>query len=549
MKPFLNTHACWVSTLTPVHIGSGEDYYPTNYVIDDGVLYHFGETALAEALDGNELKQLAAFTDQRGDDGIKKLQAFIHGRKDKLREVAGHAVPVADGVAQLYAGRIGQTAQREGGGRNVQNQLAIQRSAYSPLTQTPYLPGSSLKGAMRTAILDFLNDGRPLPAGDQGTPNRPVSRYANGNLQQECLDYQAIPQDPLRLLKIGDATYHHPDGLHGLEVRFAVNRRREPGKNPSTRGDSGPPILLESLPAHRSRSFQMDIALHDAVADPKTGSRKTLPFRDIQELAKQCNDFYRPAFKQELDLLEDMNFGPAPWLSAIHGLLETELGKAFQDNRAFLLRVGKHSGAECVTLDGVRHIYIMPKKGQPPQYVDHTTTLWLAADDRQQQHGLLPFGWLLVELPGCELPETHAFLKQQAGRDYHLLQREKSRQDRAAQARIERERQQAEAERQAREKAEREAADKARLASLSEIGRQAEAFRQRMDKEGDHWVRQGVGAQWFQDLRKLAESASTAAAEDKAAVLALVQTVSGLSPNFLPKKNDKIKAWLRSLSA
>ena len=32
-----------MSAITPLHIGTGEDYEPTNFIIDDGYLYEFDE--------------------------------------------------------------------------------------------------------------------------------------------------------------------------------------------------------------------------------------------------------------------------------------------------------------------------------------------------------------------------------------------------------------------------------------------------------------------------------------------------------------------------
>lgn len=539
MKPFLNTQTCWISTLTPVHIGSGEDYYPSNYVIDGGVLYHFGDTGLLAALDGNELKQLAQLAERRGDDGIQQLQAFIHGRKGKLREIADHAVPVADGVAQLYAARIGQTAQREGGGRNVQNKLAIQRSAYNPLTQTSYLPGSSIKGAIRTAILDFLNRGEPLPPQERGTSNKPVKNAVNRDLQGRLLGYppNRIPDDPLRLLQVADASYAHADGLHGLEIRFAVNRKNKPSKQQSKAEQQNLYQLLECVAPNRIRAFELAIGLHDTLKDE-------FRFGDPAELALVCNSFYRPLLEKELHQLANLNLIDGTRCQSLQRLLAGELGQALDGKRAFLLRVGRHSGAESLTLNGVRHIHIPQKK----MYSEHTSTVWLAADSQKQQHSLMPFGWLLVELPGCELPQTHAFLKQQAERDYRLLEQEQARQALVRQAKAEEERSRAEAEARRHEAEQRQRAEQERLAAMSEAARQVEAFRQRMDREKSEWIRQGVGGAWFQSLRALAEQAAGWPPEDRAALHTLVRDIGGLDARLSPKKNDKIKALVRQLA-
>ena len=54
------------------------------------------------------------------------------------------------------------------------------------------------------------------------------------------------------------------------------------------------------------------------------------------------------------------------------------------------MRVGKHSSARAVTVDGVRKIKIMKGKGQKPSFGDEETTIWLI--NKQ------PFGWLLCEI-------------------------------------------------------------------------------------------------------------------------------------------------------
>jgi CRISPR-associated protein Csm5 len=73
----------------------------------------------------------------------------------------------------------------------------------------------------------------------------------------------------------------------------------------------------------------------------------------------------------------------------------------------FLLRVGRHSGAESVTLEGVRQIKIL--EGKDPQTgkqrsttAKETKTIWLAAQDKGQQQEMSPFGWVLVEVETIE---------------------------------------------------------------------------------------------------------------------------------------------------
>ena len=142
------------------------------------------------------------------------------------------------------------------------------------------------------------------------------------------------------------------------------------------------------------------------------------------------------------------------------------LRPAFERGDAFLLRVGRHSGAESVTLDGVRDIRIMQGRGMPARFADEATTVWLAAERENITRGdLLPFGWLLVERADApEIPALREWCDRQPKPDLAAIQAKLG----AARAQAE-----AEAERAAQEQAAREAekAEAARIAAEKEAAR------------------------------------------------------------------------------
>jgi CRISPR-associated protein Csm5 len=55
---FLESRRLLVSTLSPVHVGCGEDYDPTRYVIEDDTLYEFEPGAALAALTDQDRDQL-----------------------------------------------------------------------------------------------------------------------------------------------------------------------------------------------------------------------------------------------------------------------------------------------------------------------------------------------------------------------------------------------------------------------------------------------------------------------------------------------------------
>src|SRR5205823_4424369 len=102
-------------------------------------------------------------------------------------------------------------------GRAVVNQLQIERTAHHPYSGVPYLPGSGLKGAMRTAWLDQLDRGPPVQRDRMHGPSAQSSR-----LEADLLG-GAFHSDPFRLVDVADASGTEV----GSRILFAVNRRKQ----------------------------------------------------------------------------------------------------------------------------------------------------------------------------------------------------------------------------------------------------------------------------------------------------------------------------------
>lgn len=395
----MNQHGHWrlaITPLSPVHLGTGQDYDPTGYVIDDGALHVFDALAALEALPGNERDRLGRLLEGHPTpDTLRQVQRFFHDNREALIAVAGHQVQVNPSVEAFYRERVGQVAQFEQGGQKVQNRLEIERTAYNPPTGQAILPGSGLKGAIRTALLNAVNNSQPLP------PELARDRQKNQRLQEQLFGYRMgkLENDPLRLVALGDASLRDPAAF-ATQVRFAVNRKKDAVFKGGAELDSqaerqGLYQLLECLPPLVPRAFDGSLTLRDTggVDSPKWPSLRFT----FSEIALACNTFYRKILEAELNLLGSRGFLDNDWAQALHQVLTGPLGEALATNRAWLLRVGRHSGAESVTLEGVRDIKIMRGRGEKADWLDHAKTVWLASDERLAKRQLLPFGWLLVE--------------------------------------------------------------------------------------------------------------------------------------------------------
>ncbi len=124
---------------------------------------------------------------------------------------------------------------------------------------------------------------------------------------------------------------------------------------------------------------------------------------DISALVNACNNYYLKEWQKERDIIDRLGLVNKNWLTWMDGMLAAEgsFGKLMAQNSGMLLRVGKHSGAESITLDDIAQIKIMGGRGSPARYLSETTTLWLASEEsnRGNSNGqLLPFGWIFIQL-------------------------------------------------------------------------------------------------------------------------------------------------------
>ena len=499
---FLQEHQLKITTLAPVHIGCGEDYTPTDYVIDDKTLFAFDSTAVNDALPENACNQLKSLVSgNRQDDVLKQIQRLFHEHRESLMTKANHYLPVASGVADHYERRIGQTAQREDDGKRVINQLHIERTFYNPTNQRPVIPGSSLKGAIRTALLDFINNNKELADKEKQFLQQKQEREqqrANQELQQRLFDFhpgkrheihtEGFEKDPMRLIYLDDTHCARDDVIHS-EICFAVNRpRREPAQGQSHRTmaeDKSPYQLLETLPELSLRTYSSRLTIQK-VSQLKQENR--LPANKfcwtIEQIAQACNKFYLPLLKQEMKMIGQRSYVEPDWEQRMYKLLDS-IEPLFHTNKAMLLRVGRHSGAEAVTLNGVRHIKIIQGGNKDAKYEPRPRTLWLAADVQDLRSGMVPFGWLLIEIdpPDKPLVTLENLIEQADDLNQQWLEKQQRR-IKTLQEELTRRKQQEEAKRQeqlAEWQAEQE--EQQRLASMTEEERAIEELKTWFDQD------------------------------------------------------------------
>jgi len=278
----------------------------------------------------------------------------------------------------------------------------------------------------------------------------------------------------------------------------------------------------------RWRQFSATPAINRT--DAARGNSEALPMPAlrwaVKDVAAACNRFYRPQLDAELGLLAQRGYASEAWIADACAVV-SGFEEQIKRNTAFLLRVGRHSGAEAVTLNGVRSIKIMRGKGEQPDYLKAPKTIWLAATSQEASGGLLPFGWVIVELspPGqtpAPLPGAVSAIAKysdaarewtQAQAERHEALRAEREKDEAAQ----RERQaQAEREQQRAEAAAREECE--RLERMTPLERELHdlAKQHSSDKDYTVWLRHLENGRWEgEQAKEVAKHCKQAMQEQK----------------------------------
>ncbi|HIQ22104.1 MAG TPA: type III-A CRISPR-associated RAMP protein Csm5 [Planctomycetes bacterium] len=343
--------------LTPVHIGSGQTIEPYEYdlaedpeqcwlvVLDPGAV-------VAEASPA----QRAVFERLCEGNDFPALRRWLRQNADRQRHMRFRILVHENAFGQIRKNLDAPARLGE-----------IHLFTRDPATGRPWLPGSSIKGAIRTALVDAAarQDRRRAEELEQVARTEGNRRQGAVRFEARALGYAKgdgwpdLRRDPFRQLAIADALL--PEDACWIDRVQIVGPR---GRPPSAAGDI--PIYRDLLVPPFDEGTPLaaaEVRWHWAVA------RRGLP-REIEPkvICEACNNFYVPRLEKELKrFVADRDLS--------RRLLD-RAGK-MADNEC-LIRLGRHSHFECVTVGKPFH--------QPPRRG--------FGRSRSYAGGQLPLGWM-----------------------------------------------------------------------------------------------------------------------------------------------------------
>lgn len=382
-----------ITPLTGIHIGTGEELTLFDYTITDkiknGLLYFkFSSDHILQRLMNDKQTMTDFYNASVVEGDMKKIQDFF--QKHFTRGI-DYYCDVTDGFKKLYdyqkAGKVSQMYHTEGKGLFPRVQLLYSQDSRDRSIiydmQVPAIPGTSIKGAIRTALLNyFLKD---LPDCDN------YKSLGDIKLQQNLFEYGDAKNDPLRSISISDCLFEpadHTQLVGCMKVVYFDDKDRilKPRENIKIQAE-----VLKGALLRGSAVSGLSINIYDKLqktpfALKKEGTRKpikTITFKDIRE---SCNYFYLREFKNEYDKFYEKVCDE----NALIEKLKSRLEQAVNTNGQFIIRVGRWSQVEFVTFDK-RFRKPVAKKGNDgkPRWGTKRTLL-------DYNGNYVPLGWCVL---------------------------------------------------------------------------------------------------------------------------------------------------------
>jgi len=368
--------------LSPIHIGCDDVYEPTSFVInpDKKQLIAFDPLAFVKTLSVEEKKELSKISETGTLASIIEMYRFVFNRRSKI---AGWNVDLAVEIVERYL-NVKNMPLNENKIKQELNNFVIPRTAYNPINNMPYIPGSSLKGSLRTGYLSMLALGGGNHSGlksilSGGEPASAITNRVKASELEKDLLKGTFAEDPFRLVKVSDLL---PLKSIKTKIMYAINQKKY-----KTEFGKGIPQILEVMLA--DSVFEGTITIENPING--TGIKEPI---EKGLLIAASHKHYTRVFNNENMIAKKLMFR-MPTVNTLMNEIMKNTGK-----RPFLIRIGRHSGAEAVTIEGNRKIKI---RGQGRESWDSNTgatTIWLSSEMSKPEtaNALTPFGWAMVEI-------------------------------------------------------------------------------------------------------------------------------------------------------
>lgn len=328
-----------LTTLTPVHVGSGEKLFRNfDFTIGNGKLGLIDLRKIT-ALTGRDKAAIQSITD-----AIEKKISPLEYLQNKRQISPGGLEEVCSRIMEIQ-GRIGQQV----------NEL---KTHYYTALRGAAIPGSSLKGSLRSSILAYLTNPKRLDPGVSRLLAKKINTDRRADQVFAQLDKlffgETANAKTTRFLQVGDAVFP-ATGTVALELSYE-NQKGSNGRE-EWRYEGAKAQIAECIPAGAEATFQLKLDLKQASVytgffNKSSAPNDIAPLRDLSVYGRSLTDFLRninqvtiSLIQHDYDLLEEEGFSEE-YLVLLDRILSTAEGCG--EGEA-VIRVGAHAGWKYIT--------------------------------------------------------------------------------------------------------------------------------------------------------------------------------------------------------
>jgi CRISPR type III-A-associated RAMP protein Csm5 len=310
-----------IETLTPVHIGSGNLLYNNSDFIKEKI---DGDPYLV-VISENKIGKLI------GNKGIQFINLWLEtiARKGDIRQF----------IDQFYTNATADDyAKRKILLFSVINPNDTLKEIIHNGMGLPYIPGTSIKGAIRTAVLSSLA---------KNIPNKEfLIRHNNGRVSAKQIEQRLFGNDPnsdvFRFIHVGDAYFEEETEIATRMVNLNITQR-------DNLVDKSKSQLIEAIGQGSESEFQLKIAKqYFDFVKPKFRELGNLPAENINALFSLINAHTKKLVEEDIAYWKNIDkTGGDDYISQMKKILE-KINEC-ESGKSCVLRLGHASGWRFIT--------------------------------------------------------------------------------------------------------------------------------------------------------------------------------------------------------
>ena len=326
-----------IETLTPVHIGSGNILYHNTDFVQYNVIKK-GKNFTNDKNDKTEESHIAVISEEKiwkllGEQHLDNWLAAI-AKRENLKDFLKRFAPEAK--SKDYAKRrmpLYSTLNKNDTLKEcIHNGLGL-----------PYIPGSSIKGAIRTALLSSLANRIP----DKEEKIEIQDRRGRTSIAATAIEQELFGSDPnsdvFRFIHVGDAYFQEETEIATRLISLNIRKSDE------NLQDTSKSQLVEAIGPDSKSEFQLKISndYYEFVKRnyPQTGD---MPISSISDLFALINEHTRRLVADEINYWREIEkTGGEIYIEEMQKILEVI--NSIKSGESCVLRIGHASGWRFIT--------------------------------------------------------------------------------------------------------------------------------------------------------------------------------------------------------